>query len=79
MAQNQANNTGIGFVGLLTIVFVTLKLTKNIDWSWWWVTSPLWITAILCILVISFAVWYNTKQEKKLTPYQRYKNDRLTL
>lgn len=34
---------GIGFGGLLTIVFIVLKLTKVIAWSWLWVTCPLWI------------------------------------
>lgn len=42
----------IGFPGLLTIVFITLKLMKYIDWSWWWVLSPLWIGFILIFLVI---------------------------
>lgn len=42
---------GIGFSGLLTIVFIILKLIGKIDWSWWWVLSPLWITFILCMLV----------------------------
>lgn len=49
------NNTGgIGFVGLLTILFVGLKLTGYIDWSWWWVLSPIWIAAIFVILMIAF-------------------------
>ncbi len=47
MAQNSNNTTGIGFGGLLAIVFITLKLTKTIDWSWWWVTAPLWIPAAI--------------------------------
>jgi len=48
MSNNSSNNSGIGFVGLLTIVFITLKLTNYIDWSWWWVLSPvLFIIAIL--------------------------------
>lgn len=34
---------GIGFAGLLTILFIGLKLTNYIDWSWWWVLSPLWL------------------------------------
>jgi fatty acid desaturase len=34
---------GIGFFGLLAIVFITLKLTGYIAWSWWWVLAPLWI------------------------------------
>lgn len=32
---------GIGFPGLLAIIFIVLKLTEVIDWSWWWVLSPL--------------------------------------
>ena len=34
---------GIGLGGVLFVVFLVLKLTGHIDWSWWWVTSPLWI------------------------------------
>ncbi len=47
---------GIGFVGLLTIVFITLKLLKKIDWSWWWVLSPLWITTGIIIIIIVVVV-----------------------
>lgn len=32
----------VGFCGLLALVFITLKLTGVIGWSWWWVTVPLW-------------------------------------
>ena len=47
----------IGFLGLLTLVFIVLKLTHYIDWSWVWVLSPLWLgwlslTAILFILAL---------------------------
>lgn len=42
--STQSNTgTGIGFPGLLAIVFITLKLTGYIGWSWWWVLAPLWI------------------------------------
>jgi hypothetical protein len=34
------------------LIFLVLKLTNYIDWSWWWVTSPLWIGAILLITII---------------------------
>lgn len=44
---------GIGFVGLLTITFIALKLTGVIAWSWWWVLSPLWIGFILLVAVIA--------------------------
>ena len=42
MSQQSSSSGGIGFFGLLAIVFITLKLTGVIDWSWWWVTAPLW-------------------------------------
>ena len=38
-----SSSGGIGFTGLLTVLFIGLKLTHYIDWSWWWVLSPLWI------------------------------------
>lgn len=42
---------GIGFFGLLAIVFITLKLTGYIAWSWWWVLAPLWIPFALVITI----------------------------
>lgn len=41
----------IGFPGLLTLIFITLKLTDYIDWSWVWVLSPLWISILLAIVI----------------------------
>lgn len=49
-------NSGLGLLEILGIVFIILKLTKVIDWSWWWVLSPFWISAILIILVIIIAI-----------------------
>ena len=46
------NNGGIGFAGLLTICFIVLKLTGVIKWSWIWVLSPIWISAIMTIGII---------------------------
>jgi len=51
--ENQSN--GIGFVGLLTIIFITLKLLDKITWSWWWVLSPLWIST--SVVIIIFAIF----------------------
>ena len=45
--NSNSGSGGIGFFGLLTIVFIVLKLTKIIDWSWWWVTAPAWGSAAL--------------------------------
>jgi hypothetical protein len=44
---------GIGFVGLLTIVFIVLKLTGVIAWSWWWVLAPVWISAGLTAILLT--------------------------
>jgi hypothetical protein len=44
----------IGFLGALALIFVVLKLTDQIHWSWWWVLSPIWIPAILAGLVALF-------------------------
>ena len=41
--NKQIQNGGINFFGLLAIVFITLKLTGHITWSWWWVLAPLWM------------------------------------
>ncbi len=43
---------GIGFVGLLTIAFIVLKLCHVIEWSWIWVLAPLWITAAVVLLLL---------------------------
>jgi hypothetical protein len=42
----------VGFVGLLQVAFIVLKLCGVIDWSWWWVLAPTWIGAVLVILVV---------------------------
>ena len=52
--NNVTNTAGSGFFGLLTIVFITLKLTGYITWSWWWVLAPMWmpLAIILPIFII---------------------------
>jgi len=51
---------GIGFAGLLTILFIALKLTGYISWSWLWVLSPLWISisVALCFFVTFFVLGF---------------------
>lgn len=57
MDKNNSASSGIGFTGLLTIVFIVLKLCHVIEWSWLWVLAPLWISTILgLIIVIIYAV-----------------------
>ena len=57
MEQNNTKSGGVGFLGLLTITFIVLKLVGVIKWSWVWVLSPLWIGITLTILlIIIFAI-----------------------
>ena len=51
-SQNSSANSGFPLGMVLFIVFLVLKLTGTIDWSWWWVTSPLWIPLALVVLVL---------------------------
>ena len=71
--MKKGTSNGIGLPGVLFVVFLVLKLTGNIDWSWWWVTSPIWIPlivgiAILLTLVIVFigmlSIGYTTEDLK---------------
>jgi ABC-type nickel/cobalt efflux system permease component RcnA len=59
--SDQSNAAGgVGFTGLLTIVFITLKLCGVINWSWWWVLSPLWISLGLFLLLCALALLVGT-------------------
>ena len=56
--SNNTNSSSIGFSGLLTILFIALKLTGVIKWSWLWVLSPIWITfaIVAAIILITLAI-----------------------
>lgn len=56
MENKNTTSGGIGFVGALQITFIILKLTKVIKWSWLWVLSPTWISAILAFILIFIAI-----------------------
>ena len=57
MSDNSSSSSGgIGFVGLLTIVFIVLKLVDVIDWSWFWVLSPMIFGAGLAVVILFFVL-----------------------
>ena len=56
MSDNKSTG-GIGIGMILFLIFMTLKLTGNIDWSWWWVTAPLWIPILLVVFIIGLTVF----------------------
>ena len=60
MSSSSSSSSGIGFLGLLAVAFIVLKITGFIPWSWWWVLAPIWggvafwILMVVGILLISY-------------------------
>jgi Flp pilus assembly protein TadB len=54
-----------GFPALLFIVFLVLKLTEVVNWSWLWITSPLWIPLTLAVLLFTIALSLGSQRLKK--------------
>lgn len=56
--SESSTSSGFSFEFVLFVVFLVLKLTGTIDWSWWWVTSPLWISAVIFIIALAlYGLW----------------------
>ena len=55
MSEKSSNKTaaagGTGFLTLLQVAFIVLKLCKVIDWSWWWVLAPTWMPIALVLII----------------------------
>ena len=56
--MSDSGRNGIGLGGATFLVFLVLKLVGAIDWSWWWVTAPLWIGAISWVVFVVFVYIY---------------------
>ena len=60
--MSKSKSSGVSFTGLLFLLFLGLKLTNQIDWSWWWVTAPLWgpivivLGFVLIVILIVFLI-----------------------
>ena len=52
MNDSSSSSSGIGFLGLLTIVFIILKLLNKITWSWWWILSPSWVPLVIFLVFL---------------------------
>ena len=54
--EKEVKTVGLGFVDALTLLFIALKLTGQIDWNWIWVLSPIWISvsflAVLAVVIL---------------------------
>ena len=56
-------HVGVSSLSLLGIAFIVLKLTKCIDWSWWWVLSPFWIPWSIFLLILIGLIIYKMFQK----------------
>ncbi len=63
--SSSSSSAGIGFTGLLTVAFVVLKLCHVINWSWWWVLSPIWISVLITLAVLAVVATYAVVAELK--------------
>jgi len=76
MSTSSSSSGGIGFSGLLTIVFIVLKLTHYIDWPWVWVLSPIWISIVavlgfFLIFVIIMGIIEIVKSRRRHNTYDK--------
>jgi hypothetical protein len=65
MSSSSASGGGIGFMGALSIVFIAMKLAGAIDWSWWWVTSPLWGQFAIVFVVAVVSAFVKASQARR--------------
>jgi hypothetical protein len=56
MSDNKSNGLGLGTI--LFLIFMSLKLANLITWSWWWVTSPIWIPFVSVMVLVIIALMY---------------------
>lgn len=71
--RSNRNSSGIGICGVLTIIFVVLKLVGIINWSWLWVLCPLWIPTLLMIIVLMIIAIMDNKTKKKTWESEKIK------
>jgi membrane protein YdbS with pleckstrin-like domain len=77
--KNNSASSGLGLGTVLFLIFLVLKLVGVIDWSWWWVTSPLWISAALTVLILVGVFIYcyiDSTKHKRYIDKLRKKNEK---
>lgn len=64
--NKKTSSSGLGLTGVLTVVFIVLKLVGVINWSWWWVLSPILIDIGLTVVILAgVAIYHNIKYGSK--------------
>jgi hypothetical protein len=68
-SSGSAYGGGGTFLSMLTVLFIGLKLTGYITWSWWWVLAPLWGSIAFGLLVfLGFFIYLASSEKKKFGP-----------
>lgn len=75
MMNSTERSGGTGFLNLLTLLFIALKLTSQIDWSWWWVLAPTWAPAAFFVVVLSIGGLATMTLHAMETPEQRKRRE----
>jgi hypothetical protein len=66
MAKQTNQPIGITFLSLLTLLFIGLKLTGQIDWSWWLILAPMWVPVALAFsIILGMAIYVSLNQKGK--------------
>ena len=73
--DDKYSTNGLGFLGALTLLFIGLRLTGFIDWSWWWVLAPFWGAAagIAALALLGITGFGGYKLYRK---YQAWRSDK---
>lgn len=75
--NKNSGSSGLSLSSVLTIIFVVLKLVGVIDWSWWWVLSPTWISIVFWLIFVVIYIIYDYHDNKKYGfPSKRGKRDK---
>jgi hypothetical protein len=62
---NKGLNTNNWFLPALFLIFMTLKLTNTITWSWWWVTAPIWGPVFIALVLFLIVTPWTLFGERK--------------